>query len=126
LIRISTVVLVISLIGIVLIGIAVSALAMTGAIGTNLWDDGHNYSRPPCDQLQNQQTVARALASNPDLVAQLEAVGSGVTVDIDTPCDDQPDRALVRITYDSDDEWDGINAIMTQQSFGVGVDVVKD
>jgi hypothetical protein len=119
--RLPNVVLLVSLVGVVLIALLVSA-----ASGMNPWDNGHNYSRPACDQLQDQQTVADALASRQDLVARLEAIGSGVTVTMDTPCDDQPDRALVSITYSSDAEWDGIQSIMSQESFGVGVDVVED
>jgi len=49
-----------------------------------------------------------------------------VAVDVATPCDDQPDRAIVRITYATDDEWEGVDAILTQEGFGVAVELVSD
>jgi hypothetical protein len=82
--------------------------------------------RPPCERLPDRQTALDAVASHQDLVRQLEDAGPGVTVDVATPCDDQPDRAVIRITYTNDDEGQGIRDILGQEGFGVAVEVVGD
>lgn len=87
---------------------------------------GRDSERPPCDQLPDKQTVADAIASHEDLATRIREVGPGVTVDVATPCDDRPDRAIVRITYATDDEWEGVDAILTQEGFGVAVELVSD
>lgn len=115
-------------VGMFLMSLVVALLIVPGAVavfGVNPLDSGHKYVRPPCGQLQDHQTVENALASHPDLVARLESAGPGVAVDVDTPCKDQPDRALVRITYETDKEWDSIQSILGQEGFGVAVDVVS-
>ena len=115
-------------VGVFLVSLVVVLLIVAGATavsGVNPLDSGHKYVRPPCAQLQDRKTVEHALASHQDLVARLESAGPGVTVDVDTPCNDQPDRALVRITYETDKEWDSIQSILGQEGFGVAVDVVS-
>lgn len=82
--------------------------------------------RPPCDQLPERQEVADALAAHGELATRIRGVGPGMTVDVAAPCDDQPDRAIVRITYATDDEWEGVHAILTQEGFGVAAQVVGD
>ncbi len=83
-------------------------------------------ARPPCEQLPNRQLVADAVASHEDLVTRIHNVGPGVKVDVATPCDGQPDRAIVRITYTTETEWEGVHAILGQEGFGVAVELVGD
>lgn len=82
--------------------------------------------RPPCERLPDRQTALDAVASHQDLVRQLQDAGPGVTVAVATPCEDQPDRGVVRITYTNDDEGKGIRDILGQEGFGVAVEVVGD
>jgi hypothetical protein len=114
----------------VVLGAVVVVLLIVAGIaalaGVNPLDNGRDSTRPPCAQLPDRQAVDDALASHQDLVTRIEAVGSDVEVGVATPCDEPPDRAIIRITYQSDDEWDGIQAILTQEGFGVAVEVVED
>ncbi len=88
---------------------------------------GHDSARPPCEQLPDRQSVVDAVASHQDLVTRIHNVGPGVEVDVATPCEDQPDRAIVRITYATDDEWKGVDAILRRdEGFGVAVELVSD
>jgi hypothetical protein len=88
---------------------------------------GGDSARPPCEQLPDRQTVADAVASHEDLVTRIRDVGPGVTVDVATPCEGQPDRAIVRITYETDDEREGVDAILRQEDgFGAPVELVSD
>lgn len=107
-------------------------LAVLLVVGTGLLTGvvplprGRDSARPPCEQLPDRQTAVDAVASHEDVVTRIENVGPGVKVNVATPCDDQTDRAIVRITYSSDDEWRGVNAILTQEGFGVEVELVSD
>lgn len=117
---------VVGLLGVLVIG---GALAIAGAgmfPDLNPWSRGHDSSRPPCDQLPDRQAVVDALASHEELATRIQDVGPGVTVEVATPCDDQPDRAIVRITYETDDEWEGVDAIIREEGFGVAVELVSD
>ena len=87
---------------------------------------GHDSARPPCEQLPNRQSVVDAVASHEDLVTRIQHVGPGVKVDVATPCDGQPDRAIVSIKYTTETEWKGVDAILRQEGFGVAVEVVSD
>jgi hypothetical protein len=113
----------------VILAALVVVLLIAGAgllSGVDPFPLGRDSERPPCDQLPDRQTVADALASHQDLATRIRAVGPGVTVEVATPCDDQPDRAILRITYGTDDEWEGVDAILTQEGFGVAVELVSD
>lgn len=85
---------------------------------------GHDSARPPCDQLPDRQTIARAIETHGDLVDRFETIGPGVRVEVATPCKDDPDRAIVRVTYGTDEEWKDIDAILTENGFGVPVEVI--
>lgn len=86
-----------------------------------------DVARPPCDQLPQQTDVAQALDSNRDLVTQIEAIGETVHVTNDTPCTDQPDKALVTISYHTEDERHAIDHILTtQDGFGVPVQLERN
>ena len=51
----------------------------------------------------------------------------GVTVEAATPCDDSPDRAIVRITSTTDAEREGVDAILRDAlGFGVPVEVIGE
>lgn len=79
-----------------------------------------DVARPPCDQLPRRTDVAQALDSHRGLVAQLEAIGEKVHVTNEAPCGGQPDKALVMISYHSEDERQSIDRILTTQNgFGV-------
>lgn len=51
---------------------------------------------------------------------------TGVKVDVATPCEGQPDRALIRISYATKAEREGIDTILAQEGFGVPVELVRD
>jgi hypothetical protein len=65
------------------------------------------------------------VASHEDLVTRIRSVGPGVTVDVATPCDGQPERAIVSIKYTTEAEWKGVDAILGQEGFGVAVELVS-
>lgn len=86
-----------------------------------------DLGRPACSQLPNKSAVSTALADHPDLAAQIQAAGSGVHVLSTSPCSDQPDRALVTITYRTEEERTKVDHILTTaDGFGVPVELVKD
>ena len=85
---------------------------------------GHNSARPPCEQLPDRKSVVDAVASHKGLVTRIQKVGPGVKVDVATPCEGQPGRALVRIKYTTDTEWKGVDAILQQDGFGVPAELV--
>lgn len=107
---------------VVVVLIVVSGLML----GVGSFPLGRDSERPPCEQLPARQSVVAALAARGELVTRIQEVGPGVKVDVDTPCDDQPDKAIVRITYATDDEWEGVHAILTQEGFGVPAQLVGD
>jgi hypothetical protein len=50
-----------------------------------------------------------------------------VGVDVATPCEGQPDRAILRITYTTDAERKGVDAILQkEEGFGVPVELVSE
>lgn len=107
--------------------VVVVLIAVAGLLfGVDPLPRSRDSERPPCEQLPDRQAVVDALASHQELVARIHGVGPGVKVDVATPCDDQPERAIVSITYATDDEWKGVDAILTQEGFGVAVEVVGD
>ncbi len=106
----------------------VGALLMAGAVvltGVIPLSRGHDSARPPCEQLPDRQSVADAMASHQDLVTRIQNVGPGVKIKIATPCKGQPDRAIVRITYTTDTEWKGVDALLRQEGFGVAAELVS-
>lgn len=80
---------------------------------------------PPCADLPSRAEVDDALAQNPGLVEEIEGIGSSVSVEVGEPCDDQPDRGLVRITYRSDDQRAAIDTLLQEQTFGVPAQVIQ-
>lgn len=87
----------------------------------------HDVARPACNQLPSRTEVVAALADHPDLTTQIEAAGDGVHVTSTTPCADQPDRALVTITYRTSSERAKVDHILTtEDGFGVPAELVKD
>ncbi len=82
-------------------------------------------ARPPCEKLPDKESVVEAVASHEDLVTRIQNAGSGVKVDVATPCKGQPDRAIARIKYTTDTEWKDVNTILQQEDgFGVPVELV--
>jgi hypothetical protein len=118
----------VGLAAVIVCGLLIVAIAMTGpgAIRDALPIDNENLiARPHCDQLWSDPDVAAALGRRQDLVNRLEEIGSGVTVAISHPCDDDPAKAVITVTYASDHEWDAITAILPNDGFGAPVEVVK-
>lgn len=86
---------------------------------------GRDSARPPCEKLPDKESVEEAVASHEDLVTRIEDVGSGVNVGVATPCEGQPDKAIISIEYETDDEWEGVNDVLMQaEGFGVPVELV--
>jgi len=87
---------------------------------------GHDSARPPCDQLPDRQAVVEAIETHGDLVARLENIGPGVQVKVEGPCEDDSDRAIIRVTYGTGEEWKGIDSILRETGFGVAVEVIGE
>lgn len=84
-------------------------------------------ARPPCEQLPGIKSVEDAVASHEDLVTRIRDVGTGVDVAVATPCQDQPNKAIVRINYTTDAEREGVDAILRQEDgFGAPVELVSN
>lgn len=119
------------LLAVLLVAVSAGALLVFLIAGAGLLSDviplpgRQDFARPPCDQLPDKQSVVAALASHGDLTARLQNVGPGVKVEVATPCEGQPDRALVRISYRTKDELKGIDALLRNEGFGVPVELVR-
>lgn len=85
---------------------------------------GGDSARPPCERLPAKALVIDAVSSHKDLDTQIRNVGPGVRVVVATPCQGQPDKALVSVKYATDSERSGVDAILRQGSFGVPVELV--
>ena len=111
---------------VVAIGATVIGLAVVLLGGIGPWRTP-DVVRPACGELPSGSAVATALAGHRDLTAQIEAVGSGVHVTRRSPCSDQPDRALVTITYRTSSERTKVDDVLTTaDGFGVPVELVED
>lgn len=84
-----------------------------------------DFARPPCEELPDKPSVTEAFTQHKGLVARLQNVGPGVKVEVATPCEGHPDRALIRILYKTKAEQEGISAILAQEGFGVPVEPVR-
>jgi hypothetical protein len=94
----------------------IGAVLLYGLIPTS--GDAH----PPCDQLPTVAEATSGLAGNPGLADEIEGVGDGVAVEVGKPCSEGEDRALVKVTYESDSERDAIrDLLMRGDGFGVPV-----
>lgn len=95
------------------------------AIGVVPLSTSRDSARPPCEKLPDKESVVEAMASHEDLVTRIQNVGPGVEAGVATPCEGQPDRAILRIEYETGDEWEGVNAILQRENgFGVPVELV--
>jgi hypothetical protein len=110
---------------VIAIGATVVGLAVVlGVVGP--WRTPY-VARPACSELPSGSAVDTAFADHRDLTAQIEAVGSGVHVTRTSPCSDQPDRAVVTITYRTSTERAKVDHILTTaDGFGVPVELVED
>ncbi|CCQ95278.1 conserved exported hypothetical protein [[Clostridium] ultunense Esp] len=111
--------------------LVVAAAALFLIAGTGMLYDvipfpgKQDFARPPCEKLPDKRSVDEAFVSHKDLVARLQNAGPGVKVEVATPCEGHPDRALIRILYKTKAEQEGISAILAQESFGVPVEPVR-
>ena len=102
----------------------VSLAVLSGAIRRPRSSDD---ARPPCDQLPQQEQAANAVTVHADLVERIKAVGDGVKVESTRPCQDQPRKGLVTITYGTSAERDGVTTVLAKtDGLGVPVQLVKD
>jgi hypothetical protein len=105
------------------------AIAVLGVVAVMLGvlpfpGDGDS-GRPPCDQLPARQAAIAAIDSHPDLVSRIEGVGSGVSVEVGTPCDD-PNLGLVTISYSTDEERAAVHGILRDSNgFGVPAELIR-
>lgn len=102
--------------------LVVGAVA-AAALGVLRLPGSADSTRPPCAQLPTVVAVERALSVNPTLVERIEAVGDGVEVSVAQPCE-EPERALVRVTFSSEVERTGVDAILREDGFGMPVELV--
>lgn len=112
---------------IVICVVGAAVLAAVGLVsGVIPLSNRQDSARPPCEQLLNKDAVVAAMAQHEDLVSRIQGVGSEVKVDVGTPCKGQPDRALVSISYTTEAEQKGVDAILRNDGFGVPAELVKD
>jgi hypothetical protein len=84
-------------------------------------------ARPACGALPSRAEVDKAIVSHAELVAQIRAVGTSVTVETEQPCDTPRDRALVLVTYSGNDQYEHIDSILTKSAgFGVPVQLREE
>lgn len=111
---------------IVICGLGAAVLAAAGLVsGVIPLSNRQDSARPPCEKLLNKGAVVAAMAQHKDLVSRIQGVGSGVKVDVGIPCKGQPDRALVSISYTTDAEQKGVDALLRNDGFGVPAELVK-
>jgi|GEM_PF-6076719 len=103
-------------------GVAVTGVALVSS-GAVALPGQQASTHPPCAELPTPAAVTHALGQHTSLVKQLQGIGTQVSVG--TPCDGQPDKALVLITYKSAAQQDGIVAIMNSDGFGVPAQSTK-
>ena len=98
-----------------------AAVVVLGA-GFSRSTDAH----PPCDQLPTVAAAAAGLAGNQGLAEQIKALHDGIAVEVGTPCADEPDRALIMVSYSERSERDAIRDVLKHgDGFGVPVHLVK-
>lgn len=96
------------------------------ALGAGPLSGSGDSARPPCEQLPDKESVEEAVASHEDLATRIQDVGPGVEVEVVTPCRDQLNKAIVRIRYTTDTEWEDINTILQREDgFGAPVELVS-
>ncbi len=100
----------------------VAAALVSGVVPLSRNQDS---AHPPCERLPPRAAVTDAVASHQDLVARLQAVGSGVRVEVATVCGSGSDAALVSITYATESERSGVDALLLREGFGVPVQLVS-
>lgn len=112
------------------IGIAIALIGTVGIMGLLALGGFAPISRgsahPPCAQLPNVTEASSALAANATLREEIEAQGDGVRLAVATPCADDPERALIEVTYVHNRERDAIDTLLGQRTgFGVPVSLVE-
>lgn len=110
----------------IVVVVVVGTIAFSGTVSRSAipFLGGNDSVRPPCDQLQAKTEVDAAVASHPALVETIENVGPGVTVSVEAACDGPPEKAIVHITYASDAERKGVDAMLREEGFGVAAELV--
>jgi hypothetical protein len=112
------------LVALVVVLLLVGAGLASGAVPLTR---GRDSVRPPCEQLTERQAVDDAVAAHEDLAARFRSVGPGVEVEVVTACEGPPPKGIVRITYATDTEREGIESILQQEDgFGAAIEVVGD
>jgi hypothetical protein len=111
----------------ILIGVVAGSLLVVGAIALlNGWIPISRDTHPPCDQLPTVAEATAALASHQDLAEEIKALGNGIEVEVIKPCLDDPDRALIKVSYGSRSERNAIADLLSRrEGFGVPVHLVK-
>lgn len=109
---------------VVLVGIAIIAV---GGIFLDLipFPGKQDFARPPCDKLPSKEMVEEAFSRHGELVERLQNVGPGVKVEVVTPCRDYPNSAVIRISYKTKAEQEGISSILSHEGFGTAVELVR-
>lgn len=102
----------------------VASVAVVAAFGLVRLPGSADSARPPCEKLPTVREVESALATHSDLIERIEEVGDGVDVSVSKPCD-APERALVRVTFTSERERAGVDAILREEGFGTPVELVS-
>ncbi|MBE3551039.1 MAG: hypothetical protein IMX03_07440 [Brockia lithotrophica] len=112
------------LILVILVGIAI--IAVGGAFLDFIPFPGkQEFSRPPCDKLPSKEVVEEAYAKHGELVDRLRSVGPNVKVEVVTPCRDYPNNAVIRISFKTNAEKEGISSILSKEGFGAPVELVR-
>lgn len=109
----------------IIIGVVVGLL-LVGAAHLNGFFPSSRDTHPPYDQLPTVAEATEALAGHQDLAEEIKALGNGIEVEVNKPCLDDPDRALIKVSYGSRSERNAIADLLSRrEGFGVPVHLVK-
>lgn len=103
--------------------ICIIFLLVTGAFAIlNGVFPGTKETHPPCNQLPTVTEVDQAMENNQKFVEKIEALGDGVQVHLDKPCDKDTNRGLIKVSYSSNSEHKAISNLLNLNE-GLGVPV---
>lgn len=114
---------VLALAGILLLAVGLAAAALfTSRFGSTMLPSPLSKSKethPPCDQLPTRAEAQKAIDEHPEYIGRIKAVSPTVTVRADSPGCEDPNRALVIITYANDDDLPRLEEVLVQNT-GIG------
>lgn len=111
-----------------IIGITLAFLLLGAALALfNGWlPMASKNSYPTCESLPSVSEAIKALENNKDFAKRIENLGENIQVEVEQPCSNDQDRALIQVTYKSKSDEKAIRHLITiSEGFGVPIHVVK-